>query len=77
MHKLESVQLNETHKILWDFERQTEHLISATRPDLVIVNKKKRICQIVDFAVAADHSKKSKKKKKRKGEISIYTVWEN
>ena len=42
---------NEPHKLLWDFEIQTDHLISARRTDLVIVNKKK---------------KKKKRKKKRK-----------
>ena len=31
---------NETHKILWNFDIQTDHLISARRPDLVKVNKK-------------------------------------
>ena len=36
-----SVPENEMHKFLWDFEIQTDHLISARRPDLVIVNKKK------------------------------------
>ena len=35
MHKPESIQVNEMHKILWD------HLILARRPDLVIINKKK------------------------------------
>ena len=30
-----------------------EHLIPARRPDLIIINKKKRICKIVDFAVPA------------------------
>ena len=29
---------NETNKILCDFEMQTDHLTSAKRPDLVIVN---------------------------------------
>ena len=33
---------NETCKLLWDFEIQTDHLISARRPDLVIVKKKKK-----------------------------------
>ena len=33
---------NETHKILWDFEIQTDHQILARRSDLVIVNKKKK-----------------------------------
>ena len=40
MHNLESFLENETHKILWDFEIQTDHLISARRPDLMIVQKK-------------------------------------
>ena len=41
MLNLESVLENETHKILWDFDIQTDHQISARRPDLVIINKKK------------------------------------
>ena len=41
MHKLESIQENNMHKILWDFEVQTDHLIPARRPDVVWINKKK------------------------------------
>ena len=44
-----------THKLQWDFDAQTDHLISAKRPDFIIINKIKRICKIVDFAVPADH----------------------
>ena len=33
---------NETHKLFWDFEIQTDHLVSARQPDLVIVKKKKK-----------------------------------
>ena len=40
MHNSESVPENETYKILWDFEIQTDHQISASWPDLVIVHKK-------------------------------------
>ena len=64
MHNLESVLENEMHKLLRDFEIQTDHLISARRPDLVIVNKK-RTCQIVNFAVLADHRVKLKANEKR------------
>ena len=42
MHKTESVLENDTLKLLWDFDIQTYHLISARRPDLIIINKKKR-----------------------------------
>ena len=34
---------NETHKILWDFEIQTDHQISVRRSDLVIANKKENL----------------------------------
>ena len=42
MHKPESILENEMHKILWDFEIQIDHLILARRPDLVIINNKKK-----------------------------------
>ena len=64
-HNPESVLENETHKLLWDFEIQTNHLISARRPDLVIVNKKKRTCRIVDFTGLAEHSVKLKENEKK------------
>ena len=35
------VQENGMHKLLWDFDVQTDHLISARRPDLMIINNKK------------------------------------
>ena len=50
MHNLAAVQENDTHKLLWDFDVPTDHLISARIPDLIIINKKQRICKIVDFA---------------------------
>ena len=42
MHNPESAQENETHRYLRDFETQTDHLIWARQPDLLIVNNKKR-----------------------------------
>ena len=58
MYNPEYVLENETHKLLWDFEIQTDHQISARRPDQVIIYLKKRVgkrtCRIVDFAVPAD-----------------------
>ena len=43
--------------IIWDFDIHRDHLMSARRPDLIIIKKekKKRISKIVDFAVPADH----------------------
>ena len=67
MHNPAPVLENDSHKLLWDFNIQTDHLIPATRPDLIIINKRKRICKTVDFAVPADHRinlKESEKKNK-------------
>ena len=60
MHNPESVLENETHKLLWDFEIQTNHQIFARRPDLIIIKKKEGICRIVDFAAPVDHRVKLK-----------------
>ena len=40
MHNPAPVLENDTHKLLWDFDIQTDPLISARRPDLIIINKK-------------------------------------
>ena len=65
MYNPESVLDNNTYKFLWDFEIQTDHIISARPPDLIIINKKERTCRIVDFAVLADHRVKLKECKKK------------
>ena len=54
IHNPVSVLENDTHKLQWDFGIQMDHLISTRRPDLIIINKKKRTCKIVDVAVPAD-----------------------
>ena len=51
--------------ILWDLEIQTDYLIPARRPDLVLINKKKRTCWIVDFAVPTILSEIQRKWKER------------
>ena len=61
-NNLAPVLENDTQNLLWDFDIQTNHLISARRRDLIIINKKKRkkICKIVVFTVPADHRIKLK-----------------
>ena len=53
-HNPESVLENETHKLLLDFEIQTDHLILARQPDVIIINKKENTSRIVNFVVPAD-----------------------
>ena len=68
MHSSESNLVNETHELIWDFEIQTDYLVSARWPDLVIINKQKekKTCQIVNFAVPADHSEIKTAERKEK-----------
>ena len=40
---------------LWGVAIQSDQLISARQPELIIINKKKRTCRIVDFDFLADH----------------------
>ena len=65
MHNPAPVLENDSHKLLWDFSIQMDHLIPARRPHNN--QQKKRICKIVEFAVPADHRinlKESEKKDK-------------
>ena len=73
MHNPTPVLKNDSHKLQWDFDIQTDHLIPARRPDLIIINnkKKKRTCKIVDFAVLADHRIKLKECKKKDNYLDL------
>ena len=70
MHKTAPVLENDTHKLLWDFDIQTDHLIPATRPDLIIINNKKRIRK----TVPVDYRINLKESERR---ISTSTLLEN
>ena len=45
IHNLAPVLENSTHKLLWDFNIQTDHLISTRRQDLIIINKKRELAK--------------------------------
>ena len=74
MHNSEPVLENVIQKVFRDFEIQTDHLISARWSDLLIVNRKKKTCQIVDFAIPADHRIKLKESEKRDKYLDL--AWE-
>ena len=74
MHNPAPVLENDTHKLRWDFDIQTDHLISARTLDLIIINNKKKTCKIVDFAIPADHWIHLKKCENR--DKYLYLAWE-
>ena len=63
-HEPESVLENEDYKVLWDFSIQTDHVMEAQRPDLVVVDEKERSCKIIDFAFPGDSRIEEKEKDK-------------
>ena len=53
-HVPDSVLENEDYKMLWDFSVRTDHDIKARRPDLLIIDKSEKNCQIIDVAIPED-----------------------
>ena len=47
-----------------DFSIQTDHVIEAQRPNLVVIDKKERSCKIIDFALPVDSRIEEKEKDK-------------
>ena len=41
-------------KLLWDFRIQTDHYLDHNRPDIVVMEKASRVCQIIDVACPFD-----------------------
>ena len=62
MHKPDTVLENETHKILWDFEIKTHHLIPVRRPHLVLINKRRVHLQSFKFYRYSEMKKKRNRK---------------
>ena len=58
MLNLAAVLENGPHKLLWDYDIQTDHLISARRSDLIIFDNKKENLQ--NSRLPADHRIKLK-----------------
>ena len=62
----ESLIVAAQNQSIRDFSTQTDHVIEAPRPDLVVVGKKERSCKIIDFAVPGDGRIKEQEKDKIK-----------
>ena len=63
-HRAEKVAENDEVKLLWDFHMQTDHVIEARRPDIVLVKKKEATAVIVDIAVPGDTRIKTREQDK-------------
>ena len=63
-HKPEGVIENDHVKLLWDFNIQTTTYIQARRPDVVVVDRYRKTCNIIDIAVPGDAGIVEKEKEK-------------
>ena len=63
-HEPVSVIENDKCKILWDFTVQTDHIIQARRPDMIVIDKETNKAQVIDFAIPYDSRVDSKEMEK-------------
>ena len=55
---------NDKIKLLWDINIQCENVIEATRPEIVVIDKKERVYLIEDITVPADRRVEEKEQEK-------------
>ena len=55
---------NDRCKILWDFTVQTDHIIQARRPDMIVIDKETNKAQVIDFAIPYNSRVDSKEMEK-------------
>ena len=53
-HHPQAVKEEERYKILWDFNIQTDDVIEARRPDMIVIDKETKFAKIIDFAIPYD-----------------------
>ena len=53
-HKLDAIMENDICKILSDFTVQMDHEMYGRRPDIIVAQKDKNLCQIINFASPYD-----------------------
>ena len=66
VHNRAPVLENDSHKLLWDFNIQTDHLILSRRPDLIIINNKKENLQNCRLCCPGGPQNKSEEKWKER-----------
>ena len=63
-HQPDTVTENDSCKLLWDFNVQTDHVIQARRPDVILIDKEINECKIIDFSIPYDSRVNAKEMEK-------------
>ena len=79
-HEPTAVVENENAKILWDFNIYTDHVITARRPDIVVLDKASHSGLIIDINCPNDanvcKNEKEKRQKYTELKIELERLWE-
>ena len=73
MHKPKTFLKKKTHKIHWDFEIKTKYPILTRWLNLIVMDKKKWTCPLVDFPFLADR----RLRELRLFWLQLYWNWQN
>ena len=76
-HILEGVIENDKVKLLWDISILSDYMIEARRPDIVVIDKKERVCIILDITVPADRWVEEKEEEKVEKYQDLKRYWKN
>ena len=66
-HSPEAVMENDQVSWFWDFRIKKNHHLDHKRPDIVVLEKESRVCQIIDVVCPFDTRIADKKKRTREG----------
>ena len=69
MHNPAPIPENDAQKLLWNFDVNTDHLISAWRPDLMIMNKSWEFAKLSSLLSQLEESEKKDKYLDLAGEL--------
>ena len=59
-HKPECVMENNEYRIYWDFMILCDRMIEARKPDIVIIEKRRKEVEVIDIATPGDRRVKEK-----------------
>ena len=76
-HHPQPITKNEEVKVLWDFEILTDKVMTARRPDIIVVDKTKHASTIMDVAASLDRKVKDKDEilKYQDLNMKIHKLW--
>ncbi|KAJ8033778.1 Retinol dehydrogenase 8 [Holothuria leucospilota] len=80
LHRPETVNETDRVKILWDFEVRTDKVITARRPDIIVVDKQEKTAKIIDVAIPLDKNIRGKEAEKTQKyqdlKLEIQKLWD-